>query len=277
MPYVVDYYNRIGEILGEGGAAYAIIPIGDPRFENAARTTVLTTGAGALDGLTCTYSEARTAFDLPTFYRGRGSVPIVQFNGVDEDLSTPDAAAWTRDDSGANPVSWGFRVRLTTTPNITLMSKWIATEEWVVQIDGNGAVLLQCHNDGAGITVRRRADAGTWLLASRWYSIIVTYNSAGGVNAMNGAKIYINGIVVASSAENNGAYVSMQDVGSAVSIATLAAGAQWIAGQVAGGPCGFFFTHREVSAQDVRAIEIIQQDALTDLPPIQRIRGIWRP
>ncbi|KKL14008.1 hypothetical protein LCGC14_2520030, partial [marine sediment metagenome] len=81
-----DFYKEIGDILGAGGVAYAIVPIGDATKENAARTTVTTVGAGAGNGLVFTYSEARTSFDAATEYRrNRGRLPRQIFNGSDED------------------------------------------------------------------------------------------------------------------------------------------------------------------------------------------------
>ena len=61
----IQAYRDIGAIFGSGGDAYAHIPIGDQRNENAGRTTVTTEGQGAGAGLVFTYSEAVDAWDVP--------------------------------------------------------------------------------------------------------------------------------------------------------------------------------------------------------------------
>jgi len=108
MTPVRDYYQDIIDIIGAGGEACCVFPFGDAEFENAAHTTFLTKGQGALDGLTCTYSKDRTTFDLPTIvFRNRFQAVFQPLDGVDEEADTPDADVWSRDDGSSEGMSLG--------------------------------------------------------------------------------------------------------------------------------------------------------------------------
>ena len=272
MPYARNYYGELGDIYGSGGTAYCIVPLGDPRFENAARTTVTTTGAGGLDGLVFTYNEARTAFDLLMPTQGRGEIPRQPLNGSDEEADTPDAAIWTRDDSGATPWSWTALVNMVDVG--TILSKWETTggnREWRIEI-ASDKLTWALYDDVNDIEVFGQSD--TVLLNGRTYSVGGTYDGGGGATAINGMNFYENGVLASKGTSNNGAYVSMTDLAGVVELGKRDGTIVFFNGTMYGGPCGPCITHRVLSAQDMRAIAIIQQEALTDLPLIQKIRGM---
>ena len=282
MPYAVDYYKAIGGILGQGGVDYCIFPFGDPRFENAAHTTFLTTGSGALDGLVCTYSKDRRTFDLLMPTQGRANIPRQPLDGVDEEADTPDAAALSFDDSAGEPVSIGVRVQHTSLAGIQrYISKWDSANgrEWLLGIASNGIVSWIIRDESAAVSPDRTTNAVV-MITQRCQSVTLTYDGSGGALAMNGATIYVDEKVAASTANNNGAYVAMEGTGTGVVSLGFENGGgggtpqRFFSGIYYGGANGPYITNRLLTPQDIRAIGIIQLEALNDLPLINRARGL---
>ncbi len=244
-----DFFKEIGDILG---STYAIVPVGRAQNENVAHTTVTTVGGGAGNGLVFTYSEARTSFDQPTDYLRNGHrLPLVPFNGTDEDLDSPDAAFWSRDDAGgANGFSIGARVRLTGTRTEYFMAKWDTDPEWLFRLTA-GAPTLILRDTNNVVQSMRRADAA--ISAGVLHDVFVTYDGAGGATAADTIIVYVDGVEVASTATNNAAYVGMGDNGDKVTVASLA-GASILDGILVGGQPGPFFTHKTLSAVEVKRL-----------------------
>ena len=271
MPYAVDYYKLIGGILGQGGADYCIFPIGDPRFENAAHTTFLTTGSGALDGLTCTYSKDRTTFDLPTTYHGRGDIARTPLDGTDEEITIDDNATFTR---ALATASWGIRIFPRAVANQALMSKWHVggNKEWRLDLTAAGKLrsILTDADDVGDAEIDSTADVA--LPANREALCGATYD--GTANA-SGIDLYQfpGGGLVASTDTDDAGFISMRDVARAVEIGVSSTSSNNFNGWIYGSAGGPFFTHRLLTLQDWRAIDILQREALRDLPLINRMRG----
>lgn len=267
-----NYYGEIGAILGAGAAPYATIPLGDPFYENAARTTVTTKGAGALDGLVFTYSEARTAFDLPTTYAGRGRLARVPFNGTDEEADSPDAAPWTR---ALAPFSFGIWIKASALSSPTLFGKFDTTDdnrEYLWGFSGAKHQLVLYDEDHAtNEFIRSRDDADTRV--GVWVFLIAT--SDGSANA-SGINLYTAGALRASTDLDQAGFASMRANPEEVTLAHFDAGNPTgvYGGDMRGGPIGPFFSHRELSAQDARLLHLIGLDAQRDLPLLDRIRGM---
>mgnify|MGYP001615982530 CR=1 FL=1 len=87
-------YEAVLRILGTTGT---ILPIGDRFHGQPNATTFQTVGD---QQVTFTWSEAPNAFDtaldLTNPDRFQGIVPVVTFNGTDEEADSPDAAYWSR-------------------------------------------------------------------------------------------------------------------------------------------------------------------------------------
>ena len=269
-----DYYGDIGAILGAGGAAYAIIPLGDSEHENADHTTVTTIGQGAGAGLVFTYSEARTAFDKPTFYRGRGNIPILQLNGTDEEADSPSAAFWQRDDSAGEGFSVGAMAYLRDVTNTAFIGRFGNNEEdreWHLLTTGGDLLGVELRDDVNAKYAYAYADET--LFDGQCYAVGATYDGSGGAAAANGIVLYKNYLVVASTPTTEAGYVSMTANNVPTELAVRAEGAvDFLDGILTGGSCGVFFTHRVLTAQDFRKLGVIQTDALNDLP-LQRARG----
>jgi len=254
----IQAYGDIGDILGSGGTAYAMIPIGDQDHENAGRTTVTTVGAGAGDGLVFTYSEAIQDFDTSLFYRHNQLwLPDAPFNGTDEEADSPDAAFWTRNDGASEGLSIGAWLNITDTAGIRIiLSKWDddqAVQEWLFFVRANDTLRLLVRDDSVPTTADRTSDGA--ILQGQLAFFVVTYDGSGGSSAMDGVTLYQNGVVLASTATNSGTYVAMENGTSTVGLGArfnaTSAKQQFFDGRILGGPVGPFFTQQELTAAQV--------------------------
>ncbi len=267
-----DFYKEIGDILGAGGVAYAIVPIGDATKENAAHTTVTTVGAGAGNGLVFTYSEARTSFDAATEYRrNRGRLPRQIFNGSDEDATTPSAAFWSRDDSGAAPWSVGCWLFLNATALAqALLTKFGAggSQEWLFRLEAAEKLALIISDDSTGAQAERVGDVALPMGVA--LSTIAVYDGRGGATAADGITLYTRGAVEASTATNSGSYVAMEPLGAKVEVASAerVTSRAWLNGSMYGGPLGPFFTHNELSAVAIQNLHQIGLAAQKEAPSL---------
>ena len=248
-------YQAILDILGP---QCAIIPIGDPAHENAARTTVTTVGNGNGNGLVFTYPEPITAFDLPPIYqRTPFRIPIVRWNGSDEYATSPDATFWSRNDASGEAVTQGVWGIVTDTSGVqSLMTKWdssTAEQEWQWTIRSDEAIRLTLRDDSVPTEPFRNSDAP--VTQGRLTFFTVTYDGGGGTTAADGITFYENGIAVASTATNQGTYVAMQNGTDVVALGVVNSGgtpANFFNGRMLGGVLGPASTQRELTAAQVR-------------------------
>ena len=186
----------------------------------------------------------------------QGSVPVMTFNGADEAAETPDATYWSRDDSGNNPMSIGAWVYPAGgSAERFIMAKWSSgNREWSLGIDGSAILTLVLFDDAANALIKRAADSA--LSLGVWNHVVAVYDSTGGATAANGITLHINGAAVASTATNNGSYASMVNGAGLVTLAfrNSAAPELFWDSEIAGGPCGPFFTHKELSASEVEQL-----------------------
>ena len=223
--------------------------LGDPSFD--------TVGAEAL---TFAWSEPPNSFDSPP--STQGIVPVVTFNGTDEGADSPDAAFWTRDDSGFNPASWGAWVNIDTAGSFVILGKFSNSNtdrEWQFELSG-GAPALRVYDQSSEGWAIRVADSA--ISTGSWHHVVVTYDSTGGSDAMgtsgsmqDNVTIYVDGAIVASTASDSPFYEAMEDKTGVVSLAYQNAGlendASFFDGEIAGGPIGPFFALVELTAAEV--------------------------
>ncbi len=272
MPYVRDYYEAILDILGSPSC---IIPIGDPRFENAARTTVTTKGRGTLDGLVFTYSKDRTTWDGKSYQRGRGSVLYQPFDGLDEQADTPTAAAWSRDDTAGEGFSFGtwMTIEQAGTARSIFAKVGGADKEWQLQLASDDLLKLFLYDESLGVVPVRATDVA--LVSSNvLHYWVITYDGGGGATAASGITIYEDGVVRASTAAEQGTYLGMEGLSHAVELGSNFGGFNTFGGRMGGGPLGFQFTHSTLSLAEIGKLHLIGLDALKDLPLLGRMRGM---
>lgn len=145
------------------------------------------------------------------------------YAGTDEYLTVSDDAAFSWDDSGDVPWSicaW-VEVVATATDQV-IISKWDEhvdgdpeDREWKLWIDSAEKLNLRLEDESVPSYEGRITDAA---LTAGWRFVVVTYDSAGGGAASAGITIYVDGVLVASTAADNGAYTAMEAGGSDVLI-----------------------------------------------------------
>ena len=204
---------------------------------------------------TWTPSEALSAFDTPFDLtlesNWLGYAPILTLNGSDEDMDTPDANYWTRDDSGSNPYSGGMWVKFSGTESGWLFSKYVGTgnnREYLWGFSSGKQDLWQ-RDESAGVSANLVADAVT--SPDVWHFVVLTYDATGGSSAMGGATFYTDGAAIASTATNNGSYVAMENKTASPTIGSQN-GASFFEGAILGGPWGPWFTQIELTAAQVK-------------------------
>lgn len=137
------------------------------------------------------------------------------FNGTTDYMTTPDAADLSFGNGAADSAfSIVALCNVTDTANTrTLLSKFdsgTSQQEYILRISTTDTLVLLTSDQSAAATPTRTSDAvitqGTWALFG------ATYSGVGGGTNMNGATLYQNGVAIASTAGNNGAYVAMEDL-----------------------------------------------------------------
>lgn len=251
-----DFYTERGDILGSGGTAYAIVPIGDPAEENAGATTVTTRGSGAGSGLVFTYSGDRKLFTPTTDYRrNQQRLPDVGFDGTANQLDTPDAAFWSRVESGSEKVSWEFWMKVgNLSGGDTLFAKYDGLSgqaEWSLQIQANEKLQINLFDDVNDIVIRQSADDA--LTLGQVHHVIVTYDS--GASALGAAAddiaVYVDKVAIALTTTNNASYDGMVAgtyVASIGAHSTADTPAVFYGGRFLGGAFGPGLTHQLLTA-----------------------------
>lgn len=240
------------DILGSEGL---IVPLGDTSFQNDPPTTVTTVGNtyGGASDKTFNYSQNLNDWDVPP--TEINSVPVIKFNGSDEDLSTSDADYWSRGDgSNDEPLSIGGWVYLGGTDNGSIFSKFRGSDaqrEWYWRLDV-GKPTLALRDQSAGAEAKIVFDAA--LSASTWHHIVFTYDGRGGATAADGMEGYVNGEAATFTRFNNANYVAMENHGAEPTIGAMYLGADWYNAKLAGGFAGPFFTHKELSAAEAESL-----------------------
>ena len=247
-------YESILTILGSTGT---IIPIGDTNHENSGRTTVTTVGEEAS---IFTYSEAISAFDKPPYPKGPARIPIVPFNGTDEEADTPDSTYWSRGD-GTNDSAFSLGIwanMVDTSGSRDLLGKWDATSasalrEWLFFINSSDELSILLYDESANVSTARSSDSAITMGSLRFFT--VTYDGTGGASAGNTITLYDNGSVLASTATNNGSYVAMENLSSLPTLGTnilnIGPLGNFFGDEMVGGPLGPFFTQKELTADEI--------------------------
>lgn len=107
-------------------------------------------------------------------------------------------------------------------------TKWLVTKrliasssaskyEYLLFVGSSGAVGFQLY-DANSVVRRARQSSASIISADTWYNLVGTYNGVGGTNADLGIKIYLNGLRVDNTSNNNNTYVAMHDTSESLKI-----------------------------------------------------------
>ncbi|KKK79646.1 hypothetical protein LCGC14_2831410 [marine sediment metagenome] len=186
------------------GLTATIFPFGDSKHLVAA-TTFKTVGA---EQVTCTYSKDPLTWDSPPSLQGL--VPVLTFDGVDEEIDTPDITYFSRVNStpGDDPMSLEVWVNMVDATESTLISKWDHDQdrrEWVLQLNGSDKIQFTVADEGevGNPTLDTEADVaigeGLWVcLGCSW---------TGSLTA-SPIILYVNGIAVAQTSTDDAGFLA---------------------------------------------------------------------
>tara|TARA_Y100000310_G_scaffold183744_1_gene183867 strand:+ start:644 stop:1453 length:810 start_codon:yes stop_codon:yes gene_type:complete len=243
-------YEAVLNILGSTGT---IIPVGDPKHGEMSAATFKTVGAEQV-----TFTPSEPISDWDTKRGAKNGIPVVTFNGTDEEADSPDAAYWSR---ALAVMSLGVWARLDTTG--TFMAKFDAagdTREWIWTVDGANKAKLTLYdeNDASNSIIESKIDAA--ISTSVWTFLVATYD--GTANA-TGINVYQDGALPAHTDTDQAGFASMRDTGGTVQLGHHSASpGDLLDGKMAGGPLGPFFAQKELNADEVLRLYEIGRRAL---------------
>ena len=137
----------------------------------------------------------------------------VELSGGNDHLQVADAASLSFGDGTSDrplTIEAWFRPD-TMTGKQNLVSKWWegSVREYRLYLVP-GALRLDLRDGSAGVTVSAITNNQA-ALAGGWHHVAVTYDGRGGVTAANGITIYIDGVSVPLTRQNNASYVAMEN------------------------------------------------------------------
>lgn len=239
------YYEAVLNILG---STALIIPLGDTNHENGARTNITTVGG---EQLVFTYSKDTTTWDTPPVTVGPARIPVYDFDGVDEEADSPDAAYWTRVDAVHSLGAWVNLTDATSSEILTKYSETGDTREWRFGFDSADKLAFKIYdeNDAENDNISVIADGAT----SEGVWVFVVAAVAGVIHTdMN---LYSNGATVAQTQADSGNFDQVRDTASTIKLGFEdSTPSSLFDGAMAGGPLGPFFTQKDLSADEVKRL-----------------------
>jgi len=173
-------------------------------------------------GHNATYSADWVSTDQVT----KGLTWTISPNGTTDYLEFADSDDFSfgngTNDSNFSIGGW-FEI-LSDSAERCFISKWDSTagselREWVFDNTSGSTrkLRLYVYDESANAVAYRTQDTAS---AAGWHFVVLVYDTAGGTGAtfMNGLTMYVDGVVVASTATNNTNYVAMENLATVVRI-----------------------------------------------------------
>ena len=234
-------YQAVLDVLGSTGV---ILPLVDP-VTGESVPAFQTIGATEAP-----FSWGGLPFDTsPTL---QGDVPVVTFNGTDEEAETPDANYWTT--TATNAFSVGAWINWNGGGPDVILGKYDATtssedREFLFEFDGSNLLELFIYDETADAYINQRHN--TSFPTNEWHFVVGVYDGGTTTGAL---KLYLDGVAVQDLASSDGTFVSMQNGSTKPSLGfrtnASAVGSRF-SGKMVGGQLGPFFTQIELSADQV--------------------------
>jgi hypothetical protein len=143
-----------------------------------------------------------------------GTPYYLDLNGVNQYLEVSDSDRLSFGNGSADaPLTFELWFRPDTmSAKQNLLSRYPggANQEYRLSIASN-SIRLDLYDSSAQATVSAYASASQASLAGGWHHLAVTYDGRGGATAANGITIYVDGVAVALTRNNNAAYVAMEN------------------------------------------------------------------
>lgn len=266
-PIWAGYYSAVEKIIGDGGI---IVPILDP--DHRLSTTTLEQRGHHASGVAATWTYGGgapegwdTPADLSDPTKYQGCIPILETNGTDEDLDTPDANYWnhgnqTSADEAFSVGGWFNGDFSQFIPTFSRRSENPVTE-WEAKVTGN-KIELRLFDNSSGNYEGKITDSAT-LIDNTWHHLVYTYDGTGGSSASGGITLYIDGVAPAQSVADAGTYSYMHDNGTSLTSIGSRSSGSFAAVKIAGGPLGpFHCDAKELNAQEVYRLYLLGRAAL---------------
>ena len=149
-------------------------------------------------------------------------LPGYQAQGLDFEFADTDFItindhndlSFTYDNGTDKPfsISSWFKLESNTGSGQTIITKDDAVwgfREWTLSLNTNLEIQFMILDNSAMSLERIVSDDA--LSSNLWYFIVATYNGVGGVTASTGMNLYINGTLIASTSNDGGTYVAMEN------------------------------------------------------------------
>ena len=183
-----------------------------------------------------------------------GLFHALTFNGTSDGASLADDADFTMIDGSGNDIAFSVGAWVyvaNTAAEREILGKYASTsnKEWRLTLDSNEKPYLATYDHSATATEIRTADAALTPL-SAWHFVVATRDATQGDGCASGFKIYVDGVVVASTATGAGTYVDMENLAASLTLGYVdVAGSAygWFDGKMATP----FITAKELTAAEV--------------------------
>lgn len=243
------------------GNTATLVNFGDPNAGalDAATFTGMKFNASGLSPIwtpSAALSAWSTPFDLALPANWQGRAPILTFNGTSEDMTTPDAAYWSRVAGAFSVGAWVKRAAIGAIHYI--LAKWDETtgselREWQFRINiGDYLELRLCDESVAGSIIASRRSTNT-IATGTWTHCVVTRSSADLTHS--GITLYINGVAETPSGGSDVGYVDVEDLATLPRVGSIigtgGTASDYFSGAMAGGPYCPFFVQAELTAEQV--------------------------
>jgi hypothetical protein len=263
-PYWPGVFNELGAtavvlpLVGPDGSTGGIASASASNFR-----TVRSSASG--DALAFTWqgtdggpSNWTNGNDYTNPNRWQGIVPIVNFDGVNDEADTPDYSYWSRP---AGAFSLGAWVRMTDATSSTILSKFNSgsdRREWVFHLTSGDDLQLILYDESVSGNPTIDTVTDTAISENAWVFLVGTHD--GSANA-TGINLYVNGEAAASTDTDDSNFVATEDLDHPVELG-FSNGTNFFDGDMAGGPLGPFFTTVALTGPQVKNLYFLGRPAL---------------
>ena len=188
------------------------------------------TNDGTNDG--STLNADKYGGDTPVIPRAIDNAPTVQadgigigsvsLNGSSDYISVADAANLSfGDSSNDSAFSISAWVKMDNATSFTIISKGIynSTAEWKLGLGSDDKLVLILYDESVADTYESaRYDTVLTPYEGQWVHLAATYTGVGGTSANAGISLYIDGVSVSVTLDDNGSYDSMENLAADVHI-----------------------------------------------------------
>jgi hypothetical protein len=252
-------------LVGPGGGVTVGLP-GSTSFTTRTRTTT----AGGLEAV-FTWSEPPEDFDVPFDPSNpdhwQGIVPMVTFNGTNEQADSPDAAWWS---TTLDAFSWGAWVDFSKSgadaTSSTILAKYAETgnlREWLFGTNASDKLRIEIYDEDSTGNHRVASVSDAALSSLKPVFLVATYDGTA-TPTSGGIILYVDGAAVAATETDQANFVSSRDTNSVVSLGFFESSGEsgFFDGVMAGGPFGPFVAQSELTAFQIQRMYHLGREAM---------------